>query len=552
MFRQGIRYGESQGSDYITLMVLTELKIILHNVLAWTKERRNELTNYYYREQPDVILINATGTRQNDKLKFFNYNVYERNDRNELHAGIAIAVKKDLQHQILDDFQEEILSVKIMTTKGPVIVMTHYSPPRANYLPIGDIRRMFQKNMPVYLMADINANHHIFGYRRPNDKGKIIKELIDRNIANYLGPDFPTLVGKSTKPDMILSNRHGFSNIAIEPGAITTSDHIPIKIKLSTKAILKDIQPRRNYSKANWTKYKEIIEEEITKEERENPIDENSLRQMDRGEIDKLMGNWMTVIGRAANESIPENKKTYYAHLIESDYIKLLEQTYNNLLRRDNWIREQLQLIRNIQQELREESSRLVNEMWDQKINKIDDIYNNPTKFWRKIAQMMGSNAPKTDYLLDTSGVKKFLPQEKERCFNIIWMNIFQISDAENQLFDQEHERRIDRYMDNHYYEAEPYARPDWDRLNEEDYMIKPATDEEIKRIIQSFKNNKSPGESKINKILLIQLPDNAITRYRKIINSAFSMGYFPIILKKWNNSVNTKKRQGSQTPNKL
>ena len=118
--------------------------------------------------------------------------------------------------------------------------------------------------MPEYLMADLNANHYIFGYTRSNDKGKIIKELIDRNIANYLGPDFPTLVGRSTKPDMILSNRHGFRNIAIEPGVITTSDHIPIKIKLFTKAILKDIQPRKNYSKTNWTRYKEIIEEKIT------------------------------------------------------------------------------------------------------------------------------------------------------------------------------------------------------------------------------------------------------------------------------------------------
>ena len=41
------------------------------------------------------------------------------------------------------------------------------------------------------------------------------------------------------------------------------------------------------------------------KEERENQIDENSLRQMDTEEIDKMMGNWMTAIGRAANESMP-------------------------------------------------------------------------------------------------------------------------------------------------------------------------------------------------------------------------------------------------------
>ena len=142
-----------------------------------------------------------------------------------------------------------------MTTKGPIAVTTYYSPPRANYLPTGDIRRMLQKNMPVYFMADLNANQQIFGYASSNNKGKNIKELIDHNIANYLRPDFPTLVGKSTKPDMILSNRRIFLNMAIELGGITTSDHILIKKKLSTRAIMKDIQPRRDYSKANWTRY---------------------------------------------------------------------------------------------------------------------------------------------------------------------------------------------------------------------------------------------------------------------------------------------------------
>ena len=102
------------------------------------------MTNYYDRKRPDNISLNATGTRQNDKVKIFNYNVYERNDRNQLHAGIAIAVKKDVQHQILDDFQE-VLAVKIVTTKGPIIVMTHYSPPRVNRLPIGDINECLKK-----------------------------------------------------------------------------------------------------------------------------------------------------------------------------------------------------------------------------------------------------------------------------------------------------------------------------------------------------------------------------------------------------------------------
>ena len=125
-------------------MAFVEPKIILHNALAWTTECRNELSDYYNRERSDIILLNATGTRQTDITKISNYNVCERNDRNELHADIAIAVRKDVQHQILDDHQE-VLAAKIMTTKGPVVVITHYSPPRVNHLPTGDIIRLLQK-----------------------------------------------------------------------------------------------------------------------------------------------------------------------------------------------------------------------------------------------------------------------------------------------------------------------------------------------------------------------------------------------------------------------
>ena len=44
-----------------------------------------------------------------------------------------------------------------------------------------------------------------------------------------------------------------------------------------------------------------MIDEEILKEERENPRDENSLPQIDKEKIDKMMGNWITAVGRAAS-----------------------------------------------------------------------------------------------------------------------------------------------------------------------------------------------------------------------------------------------------------
>ena len=73
-----------------------ELKIIQHNVLTWTKERSIELANFYNRNNPDTILLNAVPVRQNKPIKIFNYNAYSKNQWNELHAGVTIAVRKNL------------------------------------------------------------------------------------------------------------------------------------------------------------------------------------------------------------------------------------------------------------------------------------------------------------------------------------------------------------------------------------------------------------------------------------------------------------------------
>ena len=73
------------------------LKIIQQNVIKWTSSRKNELSNYYTKEDDDIILINATGLRDNERIKIHQYNVYQRNISGEAHAGIAIAIKKNIQ-----------------------------------------------------------------------------------------------------------------------------------------------------------------------------------------------------------------------------------------------------------------------------------------------------------------------------------------------------------------------------------------------------------------------------------------------------------------------
>ena len=68
-------------------------KVIQHNVLKWTRNRANELSNFYLKEDADVILLNSIG-KQDKNIKLWNYNVFQINEYNEDNAGSTLAIKK--------------------------------------------------------------------------------------------------------------------------------------------------------------------------------------------------------------------------------------------------------------------------------------------------------------------------------------------------------------------------------------------------------------------------------------------------------------------------
>lgn len=57
---------------------------------------------------------------------------------------------------------------------------------------------------------------------------------------------------------------------------------------------------------------------------------------------------------------------------------------------------------------------------------------------------------------------------------------------------------------------------------------MRPITRNDILTTIQSFKNKKAPGQSKINKKILVKVPLNMIDALKNIYNAAVSAGYFP------------------------
>lgn len=77
-----------------------------------------------------------------------------------------------------------------------------------------------------------------------------------------MGPLFATYRERNsaTTPDMIFTNDKAIHNIQIEPGPFTTSDHLPIRCKITTKPITITTTPTYNTAKANWEIFNNITE----------------------------------------------------------------------------------------------------------------------------------------------------------------------------------------------------------------------------------------------------------------------------------------------------
>ena len=65
---------------------INTLNILQHNVLSW-RTYRKQLQQEYLALNPHIILINAHGCPDNDKIKIYNYTIQQKNTTNEARVS---------------------------------------------------------------------------------------------------------------------------------------------------------------------------------------------------------------------------------------------------------------------------------------------------------------------------------------------------------------------------------------------------------------------------------------------------------------------------------
>lgn len=503
-------------------MALNTLKVIQHNVQHW-KTRKTTLSNIYRHFDPDVILINSHCIPDTYIMRIPSYNIIKKNTLNNPADGTAIAVKRNIKYKILDDFISDLIAIEIETTTGKIILATLYQPPARNFIPIPDIIRLFRRQTPVYMIADLNANHPCLGYNYTNTKGRQIHTLIHNRTLQHRGPYFPTFYtqGRGTTPDIILTNYRTHHNIHITPGPLTSSDHIPILLTISSSPILIPAPKKPNLKQADWENFKKHINDNIA---------DANLNLTEIENIDNAIENWHNTIDNAIKNHIPFTNHRQLPAPKLTEETKLTIIRFNALRQHSQqygWDINHYRLYRTLQNTLEARMIEESNKNWHNLLEEVSATYKNPGIFWKKIKVITGNNIPEPEYLLNYNNTKIYKTEEKEELHRQHWSQIFE-EEAEGE---EEESEEIYQFLQNNLDRISPYDNTDTSRLGTcaLDTQITP---EEVGNVIKNIKKS-SPGQSGINKTILQALPDKAITRLTHIYNNTISAGYFPDTWKK-------------------
>ncbi|XP_042883085.1 uncharacterized protein LOC122260057 [Penaeus japonicus] len=321
----------------------------------------------------------------------------------------------------MDNFDHELLAVKIKTTKGPIILATGYLP-RRPFLPYPNILRLLRFQRPVYLMGDLNARRR-------------------------------TLNNAATSPEIVLANRYGHLNCRITPGNLTTSDHLPIIMELSTNPIIIPCSLRPDYKNANWNRYKMHFEGKP---------------------FNKLGGRPSRVIDE-------ETANTTELQLLQTLYFNI-----RNLATIQRWTQDLRQFIR-IRERLAELSRAQHNIKWAELTANFSSQGQTSKEFWKHLKILKGCELPYFPYLMIIKEPRYMQTQRRK---------------PSNLNFDEETEEILGR--------ASIKRRQSNGRSgNKPGNAIRrpaPITADEIINVTKRLKN-KSPGVSWIRKQDIVNLP---------------------------------------------
>ena len=383
--------------------------------------------------------------------------------------------------------------------------------------------RLLSNSIPTYILGDFNGRHTSLGNRDNNTVGISLSNLTNQGKLIHLGPHFPTYFSRNsrTNPDKVFANKHHYLNYICEPGDITTSDHLPIIFQLSTMPFIKEKPKVYKTHKADWDLFQYKLDSQINVTNFEG----NTAEQLETATL-----KWTKTVKNAMDAAIPKSSYQYTYQLKTTPEIKNLESQHKTLMEfaeHFGWTLQTYREHQRIKAELKERCKEACNKNWEDKINYISKNCKNSKDFWSKIKILKGKTTTNINYMKDKDGNKYFTDKEKCDLMEKTWKDVFRITEEEDNNFDKQHSEHIDRYININNNRIKSFPSVNTNRINTDNFHTREITVDEIKTLISKAKK-KTPGSTKINKVILEKCTAKTLEQLKDIFNACFSIGYFP------------------------
>ena len=194
-----------------------------------------ELELYIKQNNIHIVSINETKLTESDSISINNYKII-RKDRTYNGGGVAIIISDHIEYEQLNIFEEfdlELIIIKVTINKHKFHFVTLYLPPQAQF-PDNTFFQRLEILPNLILNGDLNCKSKQWFSRKSNTNGKLLEQILPQYNLTIIKNKKPTHYWASTNTldilDIIITNpdiNNKTINLKV-PQNDLHSDHFPL------------------------------------------------------------------------------------------------------------------------------------------------------------------------------------------------------------------------------------------------------------------------------------------------------------------------------------
>lgn len=484
--------------------------------LVWNansiRNKKAELSHFLDNNPNDILLLSETWLSNKDQFQLNGFSCY-RQDRS--HGGVAILIKNNIPHSSLKSFTEEYaeaLSIKIHDPKGDFRIFSLYISPNASRAQAQTFfKKILLRNEPAIFCGDFNAKHQAWNNSKSCAKGRDLLNLCSKNNLQIQGPNGPTNFSHRGDPSVldftITKNFTRTSSPKISNDL--SSDHIPFTFTIKSDLTSPNEQKILNFRKANWKKFKTVINEGSFHLNTSFPLLDTPQ------EINSCVKKFEDLILNAAAKSIPLKKPYQFRYKFSNEVqmLKRYRNSYRNLYQRslDPFHKSMMNQLNRL---VKQQTASFNQASFSERIAGLrlgDESLFSFTKSLKK-KNAIAPPLKKPDQSL------AFSEQEKANTLASAFQNAHMTTYDDTSVMD----RQVKQSLINLNSASQSTL------ANQSNNSLKTFATESVSAIIQSLKVKKAAGPDGVPNKLIRNLPNLAIKLLTKMLNSCLMIGHFP------------------------